>query len=155
MAPVVKELERYPAVFQSAVCVTAQHRQMLDQVLNLFDIRPVYDLDIMKSGQNLFDITCSALQGLKVVLEKERPDMVLVMRETTERPEAVNAGTLKLVGTSKRKILEETNLPLSNPDEYKKMSTTHNPYGDGKASERIVQYLLLKFCATPAPAYFH
>ena len=83
MAPVIKELERHPDRFASLVCVTAQHRQMLDQVLQLFGISPHYDLNIMNEGQDLFDITCNALQGLKTVLEKERPDLVLVHGDTT------------------------------------------------------------------------
>lgn len=83
MAPVVKELERHPEVFKSLVCVTAQHRQMLDQALNLFDINPDYDLDIMKPGQDLYDVTCNVMQGLKPVLLKERPDIVLVHGDTT------------------------------------------------------------------------
>ncbi len=83
MAPVVKELQKFPARFKSLVCVTAQHRQMLDQVLNLFQVKPDYDLDIMKPGQNLFNVTCDVLHGLKAVLEKERPDIVLVHGDTT------------------------------------------------------------------------
>ena len=83
MAPVVQELEKHPDVFKSLVCVTAQHRQMLDQVLNLFDIVPDYDLNIMKPGQDLTDITCNVLQGLKSVLDKERPDIVLVHGDTS------------------------------------------------------------------------
>lgn len=83
MAPVVKELEKHPDCFESIVCVTAQHRQMLDQVLNLFEIKPDYDLDIMKPGQDLFDITSNVLLGLKPVLERERPDIVLVHGDTT------------------------------------------------------------------------
>ena len=83
MAPVIKELEKYPQSFESVVCVTAQHRQMLDQVLELFDIRPSYDLDIMKPGQDLFDVTCHVLQGLKPVLDAEKPDIVLVHGDTT------------------------------------------------------------------------
>lgn len=83
MAPVVKELEKHPEAFKSLVCVTAQHRQMLDQVLNLFDIRPEFDLDIMKPGQDLFDVTCGVLQGLKSVLKQVQPDLVLVHGDTT------------------------------------------------------------------------
>jgi len=83
MAPVVKELKRHPESFKSLVCVTAQHRQMLDQVLNLFEIVPDYDLDIMKPGQDLFDITCNVLQGLKPVLASERPDVVLIHGDTS------------------------------------------------------------------------
>jgi UDP-N-acetylglucosamine 2-epimerase (non-hydrolysing) len=83
MAPVIKELEKHPESFQSLVCVTAQHRQMLDQVLNLFEIRPDFDLDIMKPGQDLFDVTCNVLQGLKGVLAQVKPDIVLVHGDTT------------------------------------------------------------------------
>lgn len=83
MAPVIKELERQPERFVSCVCVTAQHREMLDQVLSLFDIVPKYDLNIMQPGQDLFDVTCNILQGLKRVLEVEQPDIVLVHGDTT------------------------------------------------------------------------
>jgi UDP-N-acetylglucosamine 2-epimerase (non-hydrolysing) len=83
MAPVVKELKRHPERFRCLVCVTAQHRQMLDQVLDLFEISPDYDLDIMKPGQSLFDVTSNVLLGLRSVLEKERPDIVLVHGDTT------------------------------------------------------------------------
>jgi UDP-N-acetylglucosamine 2-epimerase (non-hydrolysing) len=83
MAPLVKELERHADQFQSKVCVTAQHRQMLDQVLDLFQIRPDYDLDIMRSNQNLFDITTNVMLGLKPVFEIEKPDIVLVHGDTT------------------------------------------------------------------------
>ena len=83
MAPVIRCLENHSGVFESTVCITAQHREMLDQVLNLFEIHADYDLDIMKPGQDLFDVTCNALQGLKSVLSKEHPDMVLVHGDTT------------------------------------------------------------------------
>lgn len=83
MAPVIKELQKHPDRFQTLVCVTAQHRQMLDQVLNLFEIKPDFDLDIMKPGQDLFDVTCNVLQGLKRVLGEVQPDIVLVHGDTT------------------------------------------------------------------------
>lgn len=83
MAPVVKELAKHPEVFDSRVCVTAQHREMLDQVLDLFAIKPEYDLDIMKPGQSLTDVTCNVLQGLAPVLAEFRPDVVLVHGDTT------------------------------------------------------------------------
>lgn len=83
MAPVIKALEQHPDQFVSRVCVTAQHRQMLDQVLHLFGIEPRHDLDIMTPGQSLFDVTCNVLQGVKSVLEKDRPDLVLVHGDTT------------------------------------------------------------------------
>lgn len=83
MAPVIKELARFPETVTSKVCVTAQHRQMLDQVLNLFNIHADYDLGIMKPGQDLFDITCNVLHGLKQILAIEKPDIVLVHGDTT------------------------------------------------------------------------
>ena len=82
MAPVIKELEKYPNLFDSKVCVTAQHREMLDQVLNLFDIVPDFDLNIMKPGQTLYDVTASILTGMKTVLETFKPDVVLVHGDT-------------------------------------------------------------------------
>ncbi|MGL5514883.1 MAG: non-hydrolyzing UDP-N-acetylglucosamine 2-epimerase, partial [Sporomusa sp.] len=83
MAPVVLELAKHPEAITSVVAVTAQHREMLDQVLNLFNITPSYDLDIMSQGQTLFDITCRAMQGLSQVLVQEKPDIVLVHGDTT------------------------------------------------------------------------
>lgn len=83
MAPVVLELKKHPDQIQTIVAVTAQHRQMLDQVLHLFKIEPDYDLDIMSQGQTLYDITTRALNGLRSVLEKEKPDIVLVHGDTT------------------------------------------------------------------------
>ncbi len=83
MAPLVKELEKHPAEINCKVAVTAQHREMLDQVLSLFGISPAYDLDIMRHGQNLFDITSRALAGLEKVLTREKPDLVLVHGDTT------------------------------------------------------------------------
>ncbi|MFZ7102113.1 MAG: non-hydrolyzing UDP-N-acetylglucosamine 2-epimerase [Peptococcaceae bacterium] len=82
MAPLVKVLEQEP-VFESVVVVTAQHREMLDQVLNLFQITPRYDLNIMQAGQTLYDITCRALKGLESILAAEKPDIVLVHGDTT------------------------------------------------------------------------
>ena len=78
MAPVVLELKKYPDLITPIVAVTAQHRDMLDQVLNLFNIKPDYDLNIMAQGQTLFDITTKAMNGLNEVLSKEKPDIVLV-----------------------------------------------------------------------------
>lgn len=82
MAPVVKALEKEESL-DSLVCVTAQHREMLDQVLELFDIKPDFDLNIMKAGQDLFDITSKALLGLREVLRESKPDLVLVHGDTT------------------------------------------------------------------------
>lgn len=83
MAPLVKEFQKYPALFETKVCVTAQHRQMLDQVLRLFDITPDFDLDIMKPNQDLYDITANVLLGLKGVLDTFKPDILFVHGDTT------------------------------------------------------------------------
>lgn len=83
MAPVVHELERYPDRILSKVCVTAQHRQMLDQVLRLFAIRPDYDLDIMQDSQSLSQVAAHVLSRLEPVLKEEQPDWVLVQGDTT------------------------------------------------------------------------
>lgn len=90
MAPVVKELRKHPDQFDTIVCVTAQHREMLDQVLEVFDIRPDFDLNIMRRGQDLHDITADVLLGMRQVLEEAKPDLVLVHGDTT----TTMAGTL-------------------------------------------------------------
>ena len=83
MAPLVIEFKKYPKEFETLVCVTGQHRQMLDQVLNLFDIVPDYDLDIMMKGQDLYDITTRVLTGMRDVLIQSKPDVVFVHGDTT------------------------------------------------------------------------
>lgn len=83
MAPLVKELEKHTDSFDFKVCVTGQHRELLDQVLHLFEIVPDFDLNIMKKGQDLYDITIGVLQGMKQVLLQWRPDVVLVHGDTT------------------------------------------------------------------------
>lgn len=83
MAPLVKEFQKYPEQFKTQVCVTGQHRQMLDQVLEIFDIVPDFDLDIMKQGQDLFDVTSRVMLGMREVLSTAKPDIVLVHGDTT------------------------------------------------------------------------
>lgn len=83
MAPLVKAFQSHPTEFNTQVCVTGQHREMLDQVLHLFDIVPDYDLNIMKQGQDLYDVTARVLTGMRDVLDKARPDIVLVHGDTT------------------------------------------------------------------------
>ena len=83
MAPLVKEFQKHPDKFQTIVCVTGQHRQMLDQVLELFEIKPDYDLNIMKQGQDLYDVTARVLTGMRDVLKETQPDVVLVHGDTT------------------------------------------------------------------------
>lgn len=83
MAPLVKEFQKHSDEFETIVCVTGQHRQMLDQVLELFDIKPDYDLNIMKQGQDLYDVTARVLTGMRDVLKVSCPDVVLVHGDTT------------------------------------------------------------------------
>ena len=83
MAPLVKEFQKYPDDFETIVCVTGQHREMLDQVLHIFDIKPDYDLNIMKQGQDLYDVTARVLTGMRDVLKETQPDVVLVHGDTT------------------------------------------------------------------------
>ncbi|WP_347394842.1 non-hydrolyzing UDP-N-acetylglucosamine 2-epimerase, partial [Parabacteroides leei] len=83
MAPLVKEFQKDTDNFQTIVCVTGQHREMLDQVLHIFDIHPDYDLNIMKQGQDLYDVTARVLIGMRDVLQEARPDLVLVHGDTT------------------------------------------------------------------------
>ena len=83
MAPLVKEFQKHPETFKTIVCVTGQHRQMLDQVLQIFDITPDYDLNIMKQGQDLYDVTARVLTGMRDVLKEANPDVVLVHGDTT------------------------------------------------------------------------
>lgn len=83
MAPLVKEFQRYSDEYKTVVCVTGQHREMLDQVLQIFEIKPDYDLNIMKQGQDLYDVTARVLVGLRDVLKAVSPDVVLVHGDTT------------------------------------------------------------------------
>ena len=83
MAPLVKELQKYPEDFQTIVCVTGQHREMLDQVLKIFEIVPDYDLNIMRQGQDLYDVTARVLTGMRDILKEAAPDIVLVHGDTT------------------------------------------------------------------------
>ena len=83
MAPLVKEFQKQPKRVVTVVCVTGQHREMLDQVLKIFDIKPDYDLNIMKQGQDLYDVTARVLTGMRDVLKEVKPDVVLVHGDTT------------------------------------------------------------------------
>jgi len=83
MAPLVKEFQKNSEKFKTIVCVTGQHREMLDQVLNLFEIKPDFDLNIMKQGQDLYDVTSRVLIGMRDVLQQSKPDVVLVHGDTT------------------------------------------------------------------------
>jgi len=83
MCPLVKEFQKHPKDFETIVCVTGQHREMLDQVLNIFDVKPDYDLNIMRQGQDLYDVTARVLTGMRDVFKECKPDIVLVHGDTT------------------------------------------------------------------------
>ena len=83
MCPLVKEFQKHPKKFETIVCVTGQHREMLDQVLRIFEVTPDYDLNIMKQGQDLYDVTARVLTGMRDVLKEVQPDVVLVHGDTT------------------------------------------------------------------------
>ena len=83
MCPLVKEFQKHPDTFETVVCVTGQHREMLDQVLQIFDVKPDFDLNIMKQGQDLYDVTSRVLLGMRDVLDEAKPDVVLVHGDTT------------------------------------------------------------------------
>ena len=83
MCPLVKEFQKHPKEFETIVCVTGQHREMLDQVLTIFDVKPDYDLNIMKQGQDLYDVTARVLTGMRDVFKECKPDVVLVHGDTT------------------------------------------------------------------------
>ena len=83
MCPLVKEFQKHPTEFETIVCVTGQHREMLDQVLTIFDVKPDYDLNIMKQGQDLYDVTARVLTGMRDVFNECKPDVVLVHGDTT------------------------------------------------------------------------
>lgn len=111
MAPLVKECSKYSNCFHSEICVTAQHRQMLDQVLHLFEIVPDYDLDIMQAGQDLYDVTSRVLLGMRKVLESSKPDLVLVHGDTTTSVVAALAAFYKKIPVAHI----EAGLRTSNP----------------------------------------
>ena len=91
MCPLVKEFQKHSDIFKTVVCVTGQHREMLDQVLNIFEVIPDYDLNIMKQGQDLYDVTARVLTGMREVFEECRPDVVLVHGDTTTSTSAALA----------------------------------------------------------------
>lgn len=97
MAPLVKEFQKFPNIFNLKVCVTGQHREMLDQVLSIFDIRPDFDLNLMKQGQDLFDITTGVLMGLRSILNDFDPNIVLVHGDTGTSTAAALAAFYKQI----------------------------------------------------------
>ena len=193
MAPLVKAFQKSTDIFDTKICVTGQHRQMLDQVLEVFDRRENFgdgflnicralktialshpEIDIVYPvhlNPNVKKPVFELLAGLPNVylltpidylpfiylmqhayliltdsggIQEEAPSLgkpVFVMRDTTERPEAVEAGTVKLVGTDADTIIDNVNSLLIDPQTYNQMVKSHNPYGDGRACERIVDVM--------------
>jgi UDP-N-acetylglucosamine 2-epimerase len=143
MPPVVKELGKYPDEIRSVICATAQHREMLDGVMNIFDIEPGYDLDVMLPNQMLSQCTANIMTD-SGGLQEEATSLgvpVQVLREVTERPEGVAAGGGKLVDTDEVAIVREVVNLLEDDLVYQQMSQGVNPYGDGRASQRIVDMI--------------
>ena len=97
MAPLVKAFQAVPEKFETIVCVTGQHREMLDQVLHLFEIKPDYDLNIMKAGQDLYDVTSRVITGMRDVLDQAKPDVVFVHGDTTTSTAAALAAFYKQI----------------------------------------------------------
>ena len=97
MCPLVKEFQKHPEDFETVVCVTGQHREMLDQVLQIFDVKPDYDLNIMKQGQDLYDVTARVLVGMRDILDTVKPDIVLVHGDTTTSMAAAMAAFYRQV----------------------------------------------------------
>lgn len=100
MAPLIKEFEKHPDNFDVKVAVTGQHREMLDQVLQFFNIKPDYDLNLMKPNQTLFDVTADALRGMEKILEEVKPDLVIVQGDTTTVFAGALAGFYKKISVA-------------------------------------------------------
>ena len=136
MAPLVREFQKYPDRFETIVCVTGQHREMLDQVLSLFDITPDYDLNIMQPGQDLYDITARVLIGLRDVLKEFRPDIVFVHGDTTTSMAAALAAFYQQI-------------PVAHVEAGLRTHTIYNPWPEEinrQITSRIASY---NFAPTP------
>ena len=128
MCPLVKEFQKDTINFKTVVCVTAQHREMLDQVLHVFDVKPEYDLNIMKQGQDLYDITSRVLLGLRDVLKKELPDIVLVHGDTTTSSAAALAAFYQQIPVGHVEAgLRTHNIYSPWPEEMNRQITWHQP----------------------------
>jgi UDP-N-acetylglucosamine 2-epimerase (non-hydrolysing) len=125
MAPLVKEFQKHPDIFETRVCVTAQHRQMLDQVLELFEIKPDYDLNIMKQNQDLYDITSNVLLKMKSILEDFKPNTVFVHGDTSTTFSASLAAFYQKIDVSHIEAgLRTNNLYSPWPEEANRQLTT-------------------------------
>ena len=125
MAPLVHKLRSNDNTFDVKVCVTAQHRQMLDQVLEVFDIKPDIDLDIMRNNQDLFDVTANILNGIKSVLSVNKPDILLVHGDTTTTLAAAMAGFYAGIPVGHVEAgLRTFNLHAPYPEEFNRQVTS-------------------------------
>ena len=135
MCPLVKEFQKYPQDFETVVCVTGQHREMLDQVLRIFEVTPDFDLNIMKHGQDLYDVTARVLTGMRDVFQQCRPDIVLVHGDTTTSMAAALAAFYQQISVGHVEAGLRTNNILSPwPEEMNRQITG-----------RVVDY---NFCPT-------
>lgn len=124
MAPLVREFRKYEDIFHTEVCVSAQHRQMLDQVLRIFEITPDYDLDIMQPGQDLYDVTARVLLGMRQVLDQAKPDAVFVHGDTTTSAAAALAAFYKRIPVAHVEAgLRTGNIYSPWPEEMNRMLT--------------------------------
>lgn len=124
MAPVVKEFQKHPDLFLTHVCITAQHREMLDQVLSIFEIVPDYDLNIMKAGQDLYDITSRVLTGMRGILQEFQPDVILVHGDTTTSSTAALASFYQQIPVAHIEAgLRTGNIYAPWPEEMNRMLT--------------------------------
>ena len=124
MAPLVKEFQKQPKRVETVVCVTGQHREMLDQVLKIFDIKPDYDLNIMKQGQDLYDVTARVLTGMRDVLKEVKPDVVLVHGDTTTSTAAALAAFYQQIPVGHVEAgLRTHNIYSPWPEEMKRLLT--------------------------------
>lgn len=137
MAPVVHAFRKRTEAFQTLVCVTGQHRQMLDQVLELFDILPDMDLDIMKPGQDLFDVTSYILLGMKSVLNEYKPDLVLVHGDTTSSTAAALSAYYKQI-------------PVAHVEAGLRTHDIYNPFPEEVNRQITGRIASIHFCPTPA-----
>jgi UDP-N-acetylglucosamine 2-epimerase (non-hydrolysing) len=140
MASVVKEFEKHKDKFDTRVCISAQHREMLDQVLSIFEIEPDFDLNIMKEGQDLYDITNGVLSGIKDVLLKYKPDLVLVQGDTTTSTFAALASFYQKIPVGHIEAgLRTGNIYSPWPEEMNRMLTrclTHYHFAPTEISRR-------------------
>ena len=136
MAPLVKEFQKHPESFETIVCVTGQHREMLDQVLGLFESTPDYDLNIMRQGQDLYDVTARVLTGMRDVLREATPDVVLVHGDTTTSTAAALAAFYQQI-------------PVGHIEAGLRTHNIYSPWPDNFAPTRLSKQNLMREDVSP------